>query len=68
MFEWLRHRELRPKRPSACERAAPLHPGWTIDQATGVWLWNAYPEFYLGARWTGSHDSDGRGCGEGTLT
>jgi hypothetical protein len=55
----------RPAPPAAEALAAPGRPGWTVDAATGCWLWNAEPRPGETARWTGGC-ADGRAEGTGT--
>ncbi|MFC7473571.1 hypothetical protein ACFQS7_04350 [Dankookia sp. GCM10030260] len=38
--------------PHAADLAAPGRPGWTVDGASGCWLWNAAPRFDEMVTWT----------------
>jgi len=57
----------RPPPPPAEARAAPNHPGWSIDSRSGCWVWNDTPEQNDSVTWTGTCAPDGRATGHGTI-
>jgi hypothetical protein len=59
--------ETRPPAPPADERAGPEHPGWSVAEETGCWIWNPEPGPDDVFHWSGGCDSDRKATGKGRL-
>ena len=57
----------RPPLPPPDVRAAPGKPGWSVDQRTGCWLWNASPQPGQTVQWSEGCSPVGRAMGRGVL-
>jgi len=57
----------RPPLPTVKMRAAPEHPGWSVDQRTGCWVWSAYPQPNETVHWSEGCGPDGKAAGRGVL-
>jgi hypothetical protein len=56
-----------PLLPPPDVRAAPGKPGWSVDQRTGCWLWNANPQPDQTVHWSEGCSPVGRATGRGVL-
>ena len=50
----------RPPAPPADQQARPDHPGWSVDEATGCWIWNPEPGSDDVFHWSGGCDAEAR--------
>ena len=54
-----------PAPPPFYQRAAPGRPGWSVDVATGCWVWNSDPRPDDTVSWTGACGPGGLATGRG---
>jgi hypothetical protein len=57
----------RPPAPPEGARAVYGRAGWSVDAATGCWIWNASPQPNETVTWSGACDATGRATGRGVL-
>jgi hypothetical protein len=57
----------RPPLPPPDMRAAPGKAGWSVDERTGCWVWNASPERNQTVHWNEGCSLVGRATGSGIL-
>lgn len=57
----------RPPLPPPDVRAAPGKPGWSVDERTGCWVWNASPRLDQTVQWSEGCSPVGRATGRGIL-
>src|SRR5689334_2869249 len=59
--------QTRPAPPTDEQLARPNHPGWSVDERTGCWIWNQSPQPGETVTWSGACSGDGRGLGPGIV-
>ena len=57
----------RPPLPPAEMRAEPWKAGWSVDERTGCWIWNANPRDGETVHWSEGCGPDGPANGSGVV-
>jgi hypothetical protein len=47
--------------------ASPGHPGWLVDDRTGCWVWDPFPDPNDTVAWSGGCGPDARAAGHGVV-